>query len=325
MRADRLLSIMLLLRANNGMTASVLAQKLEVSTRTIYRDMDALSMAGVPVYTLRGEQGGCFLDEGYRLSLQDLTPTELESLFVQQSANALQDLGLQRPSEDSRLKLLAALPRQQQQSIQQFQNRLYVDTQGWFHQAEDTTYLADFQEAIWTTHKIQVTYTRFNGEQVNTVIAPYGLVMKANIWYIVAQPDNRDAPRIYRLSRIGTVKRLPHTVTVPPDFDLQAYWHAQQASFKKSLAMLTVEVRVTNDLYATLDMLVKGRITTLGTPSEDAQWRRAKVDFHDDNEARAILMSLGNRVIIDSPTDLRDSLLAYAQSIVALYQSDEAN
>ncbi|MEO1256113.1 MAG: YafY family protein [Bacteroidota bacterium] len=325
MRADRLLSIMLLLKVNNGMTAKTLATKLEVSTRTIYRDIDALSMAGIPVYTQRGENGGCFLDEGYRLTLQDLTRTELEALFVNGASDALQALGLNQHANDSRLKLLNTLPTQQQKSIQQFQNRLYIDSQGWFPQHIDNTYLGVFQEAIWTAHKLQVHYSRFNGEEKHLQLSPYGLVVKANVWYVVGQSNHNPQPRTYRISRVKSAKILPHTFEIPSKFDLQEYWHAQKAQFSQSVPKLNVSLYVTTDLYEILNKLVKGRIVPIERYDDKTNngWRYATVDFYDANEARAILMSFGNRIIIDKPDDLRDSIIAYAQSIVEMYQLEK--
>jgi predicted DNA-binding transcriptional regulator YafY len=163
MRADRLLSMMLLLHTRGRMTADELAVKLEVSVRTVYRDIDALSMAGVPIYTHCGPQGGIFLDEDYRVSLTDLTNSEIQSLVISSGAGPLEDIGLDRAVENSYLKLLAALPNLQRQEAERLRQRVFIDPASWFQVQEPLPHLPTIQKAVWEDEEIEFVYERANG------------------------------------------------------------------------------------------------------------------------------------------------------------------
>ena len=149
MRADRLVSMMLMLHAEGRLTASDLSERLEVSERTVYRDIDALGIAGVPVYTQSGVNGGIFLDEDYRISLTGLSQEQVFALFATPEAGPMADLGMKRAAEDSLLKLFAALPRQQRQDVEELRSRIYIDPHGWFHEQTAQELLPALQQAIW--------------------------------------------------------------------------------------------------------------------------------------------------------------------------------
>ena len=181
MRASRLISLLLLLQTNGRMTAQELADELEVSPRTIYRDLDALSAAGVPVYAERGPHGGCALLEDYRTSLTGLTAAEVRSLFMMTVPGLLADLGIQQTAETAQRKLTASLPAPFQQDAQRIQHMVHLEAAGWFQPPEPTPYLEIIQQALWNQYKLRIVYRLASGDWVTRLIAPYGLVGKAGM------------------------------------------------------------------------------------------------------------------------------------------------
>src|SRR3954452_14821897 len=200
MRADRLLSILLLMQTHRRLTAGALAERLEVSTRTIHRDMEALSMAGVPVYAERGAGGGWVLPDSFRTDVTGLTEAEIQALFVSMPARLLADLGLRQASEGALVKLLAALPAVARHDAEQARRRIHIDGAGWHQSAETVPALGAVQEAVWLDRKIGLSYQRGDGTTIGRVVDPLGLVAKGRLWYLVAAVDG--APRTYRVSRV---------------------------------------------------------------------------------------------------------------------------
>ncbi len=233
MRADRLLSILLLLQAHGRLTARDLARRLEVSERTIHRDMDALGVAGVPVYAERGAGGGWSLAEGYRARLPGLSDTEIQALFLAGPARLLADLGLRRASEAALLKLLAALPALARRDVEYARQRIHVDPAGWYESAESVAALPALQEAIWQGGQVAITYRRGDGATVERVVAPLGLVAKGRVWYLVAAVEGE--PRTYRVSRVQCARPTGEPAARPAGFDLAAYWARSAADFKAGL------------------------------------------------------------------------------------------
>ncbi len=206
MRADRLLSLMLMLAARGRLTAGELAGRLEVSERTIYRDVEALSSAGIPVYTQSGVNGGVFLDEHYRVSLTGFSRTDLQALFVADDARPLADLGLAR--EATMLKLFAALPLIQRREVERARQRLYIDPTNWFQIVEASPVLPILQQAVWEDRRVEVCYQAVEGHASARTLDAYGLVAKANIWYLVARKavgDSAGEMRNYRVARLSEV------------------------------------------------------------------------------------------------------------------------
>lgn len=233
MRADRLLSILLLLQAHGRLTARDLARRLEVSERTIHRDMDALGVAGVPVYAARGTGGGWSLAEGYRARLPGLSDTEIQALFLAGPARLLADLGLRRASEAALLKLLASLPAIARRDVEYARQRIHVDPAGWHETAESVAALPTLQEAIWQGHQVALTYGRSDGATVERLVAPLGLVAKGRVWYLVAAVDGE--PRTYRVSRVRCARPTGAPAARPAGFDLAGYWERSAADFKAGL------------------------------------------------------------------------------------------
>lgn len=203
MRADRLISLMLLLHARGRMTAADLARDLEVSERTIYRDLDALSSAGIPVYAQPGTHGGIFLDERYRISLTGLSRGDVQTLFMSSEAGPLKDLGLERT--DALLKLFADLPSSHRVEVDRMRQRFHIDPANWFQLVEPIRFFPLLQQAVWEDRLVEVCYQPVLGPAWTRVLEPYGLVAKANIWYLIGKKCGGDTMRSYRVVRFEGV------------------------------------------------------------------------------------------------------------------------
>jgi len=233
MRADRLLSILLLLQVHRRMTARELAERLEVSPRTIQRDMEALSMAGVPVYAERGARGGWVLPDDYRTDLSGLTGLEIEALFLTKPARPLADLGYREAAEGALLKLLAALPTMRRREAERARQRLLVDTSGWRQGEDPAPCLPALQDAVWRDRRACIVYRRSDGTTVERVVDPLGLVAKGSLWYLVAAVEGH--PRTYRVARVQDVEVTEEPCERPEGFDLAAYWTESTARFVREL------------------------------------------------------------------------------------------
>lgn len=242
MRADRLISLLMLLQTRGQMTATELAERLEVSTRTIYRDLDALSAAGVPVYAERGPQGGCRLLESYRTNLTGLKENEVRALFMLTVPGLLADLGVDQDVEAALLKLTAAIPAPFQRDAERVRQRIHLDPAGWFQMAEPLPYLSLLQQAVWEDRRVRVDYRRADGGRVQRVLEPYGLVAKAGIWYVVGR--SFQWTQTFRVSRVQSAELLETTFERPEDFDLATYWQEWCARFEQDLARVEVTLAV---------------------------------------------------------------------------------
>ena len=235
MRADRLLSILMLLQTRGRMTAQDLAEQLEVSERTIYRDLDALGIAGIPIYAERGPNGGYSLVDGYQTRLTGLTSMEIRALFLSTITGPLVDLGMAHALDDALLKLSASLPEEARSSIEQMRQRVHIDPSWTPHDEWSMSILSLIQDAIWHDRRIQLLYMQDNGQQQRSLVEPYGLVARASEWYLVgASLDTFNACNTcntcstYSIERILLVEPTEQLFVRPDDFDLTAYWTAYQ-------------------------------------------------------------------------------------------------
>jgi predicted DNA-binding transcriptional regulator YafY len=222
MRADRLLSILLLLQIHQRMTVRELAKRLEVSVRTVYRDMEALNTAGIPITAERGADSGWFLLEGYRTNLTGLNEPEVQALFLPRPSPLLDDLGLQKAAEGAFLKVLAALPALFRRYAEEVRQRIHIDPAGWDRFAEHTPWLSLLQEAIWQERKLFFSYRRRDESVMDYLVDPLGLVAKASIWYLVGMVEQ--AYRVFRISRIQSGKITDQQSHRPASFDLAVFW-----------------------------------------------------------------------------------------------------
>lgn len=320
MRADRLLSIVLLLQAHHQMTSRDLASRLEVSERTIHRDMDALSGAGIPVVAARGSGGGWSLLGEYRTDLTGLTETEIQSLFVTKPAKLLADLRLEKAADGALLKLLACLPATFRQGVDRARQRIHVDVSGWSRREEAVPFLPILQEALWVERYVQITYERGeHGEQVQRVIAPFGLVAKGSVWYLVGAVDGH--VRSYRVSRIAQAEILNERTVVPEDFDLAQYWEQSSSAFKANVPNFVATFWVSPAVWQRL--WFAGRFARVTETEEiDARgWRKAVIGFDVEEMACEYAVSFGPYLEVIEPASLREKVITMVQATLEFYRS----
>ena len=315
MRADRLLSVLLLLQVHRRITARELAKRLEVSERTIHRDMEALSMAGVPVAAERGSGGGWALMEQYQTKVTGLNADEIQALFFSRPDQLLTDLGLHQASEAAFIKLYASLPSTSRRGAEYARQRIYIDSAGWRHSPEDISSLPALQESIWQERKLRFAYDRGDGSAAaERIVDPLGLIAKGSIWYLAAAAD--DTIRTYRVSRIHDAEVLDSPAARPPDFDLAAFWHHSSAEFKASLPCYYAIMRVRPDVMQWLRFGVRfGQVESVEEP--DAQgWTTLHFRFDSEESACQFALSHAANIEVLDPPTLREKVIAAAKSIV---------
>src|ERR1051325_2756245 len=318
MRADRLFSIVLLLQVHHQMTARDLASRLEVSERTIHRDMDALSGAGIPVTAARGSGGGWSLLGEYRTNLTGLTETEIQSLFVTKPTKVLADLRLEKAADGALLKLLACLPATFRQGAERARQRIHVDVSGWSRREEAVPFLPVLQEALWLQHKLLITYERgADCDPVQRLIEPYGLVAKGSAWYLAGAVDGY--VRSYRVSRITQAEVLNEHANIPADFDLAEYWQQSATTFKKNVPNYVAQFWVAPAVYPRLSFAGRfARVTE--TDETDARgWRKAVVGFDVEEMACEYAVSFGPNLEVIEPLSLREKVVKMVQETLRFY------
>jgi len=317
-RADRLLSIVLLLQSNHQMTSRDLAARLEVSERTIHRDMEALSGAGIPVTAARGSGGGWSLLGDYRTNLTGLNEAEIQSLFLTKPAKLLADLHLDKAADGALLKLLASLPSTFRQGAERARQRIYVDVSGWSRREEAVPFLPVLQEALWIERKLTIWYERGeNCERVERVISPFGLVAKGSVWYLVGAVEGN--VRTYRVSRISQVQVLDEAAPVPVDFNLAEYWERSASTFKsgppKYLATFWVSPSVL------LRLSFAGRFArVMETDEVDSRgWKKVQVGFDVEEMACEYAVSFGPSLEVIEPPSLREKVIEMTRATLDFY------
>jgi predicted DNA-binding transcriptional regulator YafY len=318
MRASRLVSILLILQARGRVTASALAGELEVSVRTVYRDLADLGAAGVPVYGERGEGGGYQLLDGYRTNLTGLTSDEASALLLTGASGAVAELGLGTLLATTRLKLLAAVPPGLRDVATRAEQRFHVDPGIWAHQPpRDQHRVQTVAHAIWHDRQVRMTYARGGGHTSQRTLHPLGLVHKTGSWYLVATDHPDHVPRVYRADRIRAVHELDSDVQRPDDFDLAAFWAAWETDYASSLPTFTAEVRLGPRALRYRDAIgpLAPRVATERDADADG-WVRQTLLFDGLHAAAAALLALAPDVEVLEPAELRDYLAETAQQIL---------
>jgi predicted DNA-binding transcriptional regulator YafY len=313
MRADRLLSIMLLLQAQGKMTTQDLAEKLAVSRRTILRDIDALSMAGIPVYAEAGHGGGVALDEHYRVSLTGLNEAEVRALFVATQPGPLRDIGLGQAAEATLIKLFATLPALHRQIVAQMQQRLLLDPAPWWPPGETLPHLEILQAAVFKDCRVQVRYERNDGQIGEHILEPYSLVAKASVWYLVARRAGE--LRTYRVSRLIAVKTLAEGFEREPAFDLAKYWATQVNEFIANMPTCSFTLRVNAAKLRLLRLYAAGGYVIRNTSSNET-FLTVDVQLSSLEEACMLVLGLGIDAEIIAPDELREVVLLQARQMV---------
>lgn len=317
MRADRLLSIMLLLQSHRRLTARDLARRLEVSERTILRDMDSLSVAGIPVFAERGAGGGWSLLDGYRTNLTGLNEVEIRALFLARSPRLLDDLGLGKAAEAAFIKLFAAVPSAKRHDAESASQRIYVDVAGWNRSEESVPLLPLLQAAVWQETRLKFTYDRGRDCNVERIADPLGLVAKGSVWYLVAVVEGDT--RSYRVSRVLEAEMIDQKFIRPDGFDLVAYWRQSSAEFRSKFPRYPVVVRVHPETLPRLYYTGKfSQVENVGQP-DDEGWVRVSICFQIEDVACECLLGFGDQVEIVEPQELRQKVVNRAKSVIAFY------
>jgi len=311
MRADRLLSILLLLQAHGRLSAAELSRRLEVSRRTVFRDLDALSGAGVPVATDRGPNGGAYLLGGYRTDLTGLNETELEALLAFGGQGPAADLGL-GPELDRASRKLAVAARGDR--VGRLRERVLIDGERWFRTAPVPPHLTRVQDALWSDRRLRLRYRRTLDRIVDRTVEPYGLVCKAGTWYMLAGIGGE--PRVYRVSRIEDAEMTDETFTRPADFDLRSAWAKQVVRFKGSrLERVSVRVRVEPDVSGPFTRVIGDQIVDrLGDGV-------VILEFPANEAAVSLLAPFGRAVEVLEPPEIRRRLAEIGRQLSDLYAS----
>jgi len=319
MKSGRLLEMLLLLQARGKVTAAELAERLEVSPRTVYRDAEALSSAGVPLYTERGRAGGIRMLPGYRTDVTGLTRDEARALFVLTTGGAQEDLGLGTAARSAILKVMRAVPEPFRPEATATSQRILVDPAGWMRAPDPVGQLGVLQAAVFTDRRLRLRY-RSSGQRAagERVVDPYGLVCKAGIWYLVA--DSGGEPRLFRVSRVASAAVEQEPVRRRDGVELAGLWAALRRRVEDRPAGIGVVARVRRER---LDMF--GRICAahldgpLGTAGA-AEWVEVRLRFAAVPAARTLL-SFGGDVEVTSPAEVRTDLACVAADVVARYSN----
>lgn len=316
MRSSRLLDLMLRLQGGPGATAARLAEQLDVSVRTVYRDVAALQAAGVPLYTESGPGGGIRLLDGWQSKLSGMTGAETSALMLLGIPGLADDLGLADVTARAESKLLGALPLPLRTGALLWRERLHVDAPGWFAKASDTGELASIAAAVLEGRRLRIRYRRGTRETSRT-LDPLGLVAKAGVWYLVARHRGRTLS--YRVSRIDAAQVLGEPARRPESFDLAAWWSASTAEFDRALLRYPCRVRLSPRALRRLSSVV-GEEAAKVTPSDPDErgWVTVDLMLEAEDVATDQLLTLAPGVEVLAPTSLREALATVAREVVRL-------
>lgn len=322
MKASRLLSILMLLQSRGRTSATALAQTLEVSPRTILRDIDQLSAAGVPVWGEAGRQGGFQLRAGWSTSLTGLTEPESKAMLLAGLPTAASDLGLAASAASARLKMLAALPAEWRTQAEQVATRLHVDPLDWYRSNEQPAFLHQAAEAVWTTRRVAIRYASWRGSSERE-LEPLGLVVKAGTWYLAARSRGAAAIRTYRLASVQSLHMLPGHFRRPRSFDLAAYWRASSADFEAQLHPLQAQLALSP---RAMDWLLNTRTSFDRAPADPAWtiqpgWTCIHLPIESIAHGTRRVLAFGTEAEVLGPPVLRRAVTQAVSALQARYAS----
>jgi len=314
----------MILQARGGyVKADDLAEELEVSVRTIYRDVTALSTAGVPVYSERGPGGGIALVERYRTDLTGLNKDEARAIFMLRIPAPLDELGFGNELKAAMYKLAAALPSTHREDEESIRQRIHLDWVPWFHERESQPYLQIIQQAVWENKLLELKYLTEGGEWLGTLkarVAPYGLVAKAGVWYLICERDAHMA--VIRISWVQEARILEDEFQRSTEFNLGTFWRVWRSKYEADRHSFSVMARVSPIVAGNLNFPfgenVRGEIDQTQPPDADG-WRLMSLHFETFEKARAQLLALGGAIEVLEPLALRMSIADYGNQISGLY------
>jgi len=325
MRANRLLSILIRLQSRGRLTAQTLSEELEVSVRTIYRDIDELSASAIPVYADRGPGGGFQLVDGYQTRLTGLTANEAETLLLTGLVGAAADLGLGESLATARLKLLASVSPTARKAAERIGERFHLDPHDWYRREQAPVHLRAIAQAVWTERRVAIRYKSWSAT-VERKLDPLGIVEKAGVWYMVARASNgRRGYRTYKVGHVLGLGVLDEWFVYPADFDLATHWEDELKRFEASLQKEEAVLRISPAAICRLEQLDRGISSRVLQVAPDATgWRQATVPIESIERAAGFLLGFGDEVEALAPHKLRMELRTRARRVVALYQRSAA-
>lgn len=324
MKASRLLSILMLLQSHPRMTAAALAQALEVSPRTILRDIDQLSAAGVPVWAERGREGGFCLRPGWSTQLTGMTEPEAHALLLAGLPAAAADLGLGGAALSARLKLVGSLPAPLREQAARVAERLHIDPVDWYRAADTPTQLREVAEAVWHSRRLRVRYASWRRTTWREW-EPLGLVLKAGAWYLAAREAGDTAVRTYRLASVQALAPGRGHFRRPRGFDLAAYWREAAARFEAELRPVPVQLWVSPRAWG---WLMNGRHEVVELPDEagaagrPAGWRAVRVAVESLEQGARQVLGYGDEAEVVAPAALRRLVAEVAQRLHQRHAGD---
>jgi predicted DNA-binding transcriptional regulator YafY len=322
MRASRLLNILLLLQTHGRLSAERLAEKTEASVRTIHRDIEELSAAGVPVRAARGAAGGFELLEGWRTRLTGLTPAEAQAMFMAGAPGPAAQLGLGAAAASAQLKMLAALPPEWQADARRVGARFHLDPVGWYRREEQLDYLPAVADAVWNERRLRIRYESWKAV-VDRRVEPLGLVLKAGSWYLVATSGNKEA-RTYRLSNILALQALETSFKRPRGFDLARYWGESIARFEAGLYRASATVRASKlglSRLRSLSAAVSEAIDRAPGKRDRKGWSRVTIPIESVEHAASEILRAGAECEVLEPRELRLRITEVVGSLGQIYRA----
>ena len=317
MRASRLLSILITLQLHGRASARELAERFEVSRRTIFRDVDELSAAGVPIYAERGAAGGFALLDGWRTQLTGMTSGEAEALAFAGLPATAADLGLGADAAAAQLKLFAAMPSTTSDAARRTADRFHLDPTPWHRKPATSPALRTLAQAVWESRRVRVEYESWDSVSVR-VLQPLGVVLKAGEWYFVAL--RRGHPAIHRLDKVKTLTLLDETFTRPARFDLGGAWREAAERFEASLRRERAVLRARPEAMSRLDRLGADMAEPLRAAKPDRDGvREADVIIEDVGHAASLILGFGADIEVVSPSELRTEVARRADAVAAIY------
>jgi predicted DNA-binding transcriptional regulator YafY len=309
------------------MTATELAEHLEVSVRTVYRDVESLSAAGIPVYADRGPDGGYRLLDGYRTRLTGLTNEEADTLFLAGVPDAAAELGLGAELAAAQLKLEASLAPELRERAARIRQRFHLDAPSWFRELDAVPHLAGVAAAVWSQQRVRVRYLGAGSKpkESNCVLEPLGVVCKAGVWYLAAACGGK--PRTYRVGRILELDLLPEAFSRPAEFDLVEFWRDWVKHYEHGVYSAEMVVRLSPLGYemvpwAWMAVAVRATMANVAEPGADG-WRRAVVPIESVRHAMIEVLKLGKEIEVLEPPELRDRLRDAATALKSMYDRDQ--
>lgn len=321
MKASRLLSILMLLQARGRMTAGALAQAMEVSQRTILRDIDQLSAAGVPLWGERGRQGGFQLREGWSTQLTGMTEPEANALLLSGLPGPATELGLGAAAASARLKMVASLPGAWREQAARVGERLHIDPVDWYRARDTPRFLREVADAVWQGRRLSVDYESWRGT-THLELEPLGLVLKAGAWYLLAQTVGKDGVRTYRIASLLALRTTGRSFRRPRGFDLARAWQESANRFESELRRLQARVRVSPRGMAWFGN-DRAQVVVLPAEASDrmarSSWRQALIRVESIEQGARQLLGFGAEVEVLEPPELRAEMLRQARRLTATY------